>query len=98
LPDSSVSIEQDTADITHNLGYNPFFLGFYHIDYDGDDYWFAIPGCPHNITPPFAMGVGYTYTDANTIRLSFGISGLADSIEIPYKYYIFIDPKQDVWA
>lgn len=92
--------DQQLVNISHNLGYNPFFRGFYQIDDGNIDYWFPIPGLPYNAAGGgglgYNIGAGYTYPDTNTVRITFDSLG-NNELVVPYKYYVFIDPYKEAW-
>lgn len=99
IPDSIGIPKGNDVDIVHGLGYNPFFLAFYHIDDGVIDLWFPCPSIPINAYGGGAykeFSAGYTYPNVNTVNLTFA-AYQRPQFTIPYKYYVFIDPYKEAW-
>lgn len=103
----SVSVAGDGTEsdvtITHNLGYNPYFI-VYAKDRTTGRWHIGPVRFPRNDgTVIERVCVGFTYTDVNTITLSFyrtfdSIFAGNPTETVDYKYYLFLEAELAPWT
>lgn len=87
--------------VTHNLGYNPYFL--LYVKDASTNKWHIAPVRYPGTFSGQRICVGYEYTNANTITIkafrSFdSITNGDPSESVAYKFYVFIERADDPWT
>ncbi len=92
--------DKEIIDIEHNLGYQPFFAGWFRQS--GTTLWTKIPSMIDidiNGTPEHFVGAMGRPSD-NIIQLHFytmSIFGPMYDVYLDYHYLIYVDPYRDAW-
>ncbi len=92
--------DKEIVDITHNLGYQPFFAGWFKLATGSE--WTKIPsGITTLIGEKYETFAGaMSRPSDNILQLHFytySIFGPMYDIYLDYKYVIYVDPYKDAW-
>lgn len=92
--------DKEIVDITHNLGYQPFFAGWFKLATGSE--WKKIPSRITTLIgeeqETFFSAMGRP--SDNILQLHFytaSIFGPMYDIYLDYKYIIYVDPYRDAW-
>ena len=87
----------DSIDINHNLGYKPIVMYYFkHPQVGTGRYYLA----PTRADAGWNLSGHYEHLNDNSVRLNltgYYNSGSTSLSNIPYKYYILIEPRLDTW-
>ena len=92
--------DKEIIDIAHNLGYQPFFAGWFKLATGSE--WTKIPsGITTLIGEEYEIFSGaMSRPSDNILQLHFytcSIFGPMYDIYLDYKYIIYVDPYRDAW-